>query len=386
MNNFNTRRLIKSGLFVGALLIGAFSMIYTNNLATQLRIEESKKLSIWAQAQQKLIEAQSDEELSFYYAIVEGNKTIPVIWENTDGTLIHRNLDSIKAKNSSYVKKRLEIMKKGYPPIKVKLVDEVSYLYYDDSNLVRQLKNYPFYQLGIIALFIGVSYLAFSTARKSEQNKVWVGLAKETAHQLGTPISSLMAWVDLIELDPTQASPEAMDEMRKDIYRLNVITERFSKIGSAPVLEICNINDVIAHSIGYMKSRTSPKITYQYVQKHKNLLVSLNIHLFEWVIENICKNAIDAMQGSGRITVRLFQNKNNVIIDITDDGKGIPPNLFKTVFRPGYTTKKRGWGLGLSLVKRIIEEYHKGQIIVKESIPNTSTTFRITLKCESAAM
>jgi two-component system, sporulation sensor kinase D len=387
VNNLNSRILVRFSLFLGALFIGTFSLIYTNNLVTQLRIEEEKKVAIWAKAQAKLAEAESPEELSLYYSIVEGNKTIPVILETPDGQLVHRNLDSLKAKSKKYIQAKLDEMKKGYPPIPIEIMEgEISYLYYSDSLLLIQLRNYPLYQLGIVALFLFVSYFSFSVARKSEQNKVWVGLAKETAHQLGTPISSLMAWIDLIELDPEHATPESMKEMKKDIKRLQVITDRFSKIGSEPELKVLNLNEVLKESIAYMQTRTSPKIEYYFIERNKDLLVKMNRSLFEWVIENLFKNSIDAMEGSGKIIVTLFLTKTNVHIDITDDGKGIAPKLFKTIFRPGFTTKKRGWGLGLSLVNRIITEYHKGQIVVKESIPNKRTTFRITLTCESAPM
>ena len=354
---------------------------------TQLRYEEEKKVAIWAKAQEKIAEAETEEELSLLYSIVENNKTIPVIMEMSDGTLIHKNLDSSKAKNPEYVNLLLNEMKKGYEPIPMKVIDgNMSYLFYSDSYLLKQLRNYPFYQLGIVGLFIFVSYFSFSVSRKSEQNKVWVGLAKETAHQLGTPISSLMAWIDLIELDPEHAKPESMVEMKKDIKRLLVITDRFSKIGSEPELDVLNINEVLRDSVNYMKIRTSPKIEYLFVERHQHLLVKLNRSLFEWVIENICKNAVDAMDGSGKITVTVFLVKTKVYVDISDNGKGVPQNKFKTIFRPGYTTKKRGWGLGLSLVKRIITDYHKGNIFVKESIPNDCTTMRIVLTCESAPM
>jgi two-component sensor histidine kinase len=387
MNIFTSKRLMKWALFIAALFIGAFSLIYTNNLVKELRLEEEKKIAIWAKAQEKLIEAETPEELSFYYSIVEGNKTIPVIMETPDGFLVHRNLDSILAKDEKYVRNRLQEMKSEYPPISVKIMDnQIGYLYYSDSYILKKLQYYPFYQLGIVGLFILVSYFSFSIARKSEQNKIWVGLAKETAHQLGTPISSLMAWIELIKADKEYATPEAMEEMIKDIDRLNTITERFSKIGSTPELLVYDINEVLVNSMNYMKTRTSPQIHYKLFEKNKNILVRLNKPLFEWVIENICKNAIDAMSGSGNITFTISQTEKKVYLEISDDGKGIPSNRFKSIFKPGYTTKKRGWGLGLSLVKRIIEDYHKGQIFVKESIPNEITTFRIVLRGESAVV
>ncbi|MBC7425158.1 MAG: HAMP domain-containing histidine kinase, partial [Bacteroidia bacterium] len=258
--------------------------------------------------------------------------------------------------------------------------DFYNYVYYDDSFTLKQLRRYPFYQLGIVALFILVSYFAFSYSRRSEQNQVWAGMAKETAHQLGTPMSSLMGWVELIEEDQTQATPEALEEMRKDIDRLKVITERFSKIGSTPVMQKEEFSKVLNESIKYMKTRSSDKVIYRFEKFDDPTCVETNVHLFEWVIENLCKNAMDAMGGVGTITFKLKIVKDNVVLDVTDTGKGIPHNQFKTIFKPGFTTKKRGWGLGLSLVKRIVENYHNGHIIVKESIPGKRTTFRIILK------
>ncbi len=387
MNNFKVRRLIKTGLLLVAILIGIFSLIYTHNLVLQLKLDEEKKMGIWAEAQKRLAEADSEEDRNFYLDIVKGNTTIPVIVENADGTIsFHRNLDSSKVDKPGYIEKRLKQMKGQYPPIETRFMDEVNYIYYDDSYLLLQLQQYPIYQIVIVGLFLLVSYVAFSVSKRSEENKVWVGLAKETAHQLGTPISSLMAWIDLIELDSEQATPEAMEEMKKDIRRLNTITHRFSKIGSRPELTIVDLSDEIQRAVEYMKTRTSSKIQYTFVEKHRNLLVKMNPSLFEWVIENLCTNAVDSIGESGEITIQVFQLKNKAVIDVTDNGKGIAGNLFNTIFRPGFTTKKRGWGLGLSLAKRIINEYHGGQIFVKESLPNQRTTFRILLSCESAAM
>jgi K+-sensing histidine kinase KdpD len=387
MNNFKVRRLIKTGLLLVAILIGIFSLIYTHNLVLQLKLDEEKKMGIWAEAQKRLAEADSEEDRNFYLDIVKGNTTIPVIVENADGTIsFHRNLDSSKVDKPGYIDKRLKQMKGQYPPIETRFMDEVNYIYYDDSYLLRQLQQYPIYQIVIVGLFLLVSYVAFSVSKRSEENKVWVGLAKETAHQLGTPISSLMAWIDLIELDSEQATPEAMEEMKKDIKRLNTITHRFSKIGSKPELTIVDLSEEIQRAVDYMKTRTSSKIQYTFVEKHRNLLVKMNPSLFEWVIENLCTNAVDSIGESGDIAIQVFQLKNKAVIDVTDNGKGIAGNLFNAIFRPGFTTKKRGWGLGLSLAKRIINEYHGGQIFVKESLPHQRTTFRIMLKCESAAM
>jgi hypothetical protein len=377
-----TKQLTKVALFIGALFIGVFSLIYTNSLVKELRLEEEKKVSIWAKAQERLAEAESEEELDFYYSIVEGNKTIPVILEGVDGSIIaHRNLDSLKSRNPEYVKNLLNEMKGGFEPIPIKIAEEeYSYLYYSDSYLLIKLRNYPFYQLAIIFLFLLVSYFAFKNSQKAEQNKVWVGLAKETAHQLGTPISSLMAWTELLDSDNAHANKETYREMRKDLKRLNTVTERFSKIGSPPVLQRTNINEVIFQTIEYMKTRSPKSVKYIFHARPEEIYVNLNVPLFEWVLENLCKNSIDAMDGGGQIKFTIRQLKDKVVMDVSDTGGRIPKGNFKSIFNPGFTTKKRGWGLGLSLVRRIIRNYHKGQIFVRESIPNEKTTFRIMLK------
>jgi signal transduction histidine kinase len=287
----------------------------------------------------------------------------------------------MKSGNPEYVSNLLSLMKEGYPPIPIRVLDdEISYLYYSDSYLLIKLRNYPFYQLAIIFLFLLVSYFAFRNSQQAEQNKVWVGLAKETAHQLGTPISSLMAWTELLESDQSHANKETFKEMRKDLNRLNTVTERFSKIGSPPILNRANIVEVIGYTIEYMKTRSPRLVYYVFHTRPDEIFVNLNVPLFEWVLENLFKNSLDAMQGGGQIKVTIRQLKDKVVMDVSDTGFGIPKSNFKTVFNPGFTTKKRGWGLGLSLVRRIIRNYHKGQIFVRESLPNEKTTFRIILK------
>ncbi len=274
-----------------------------------------------------------------------------------------------------------EELKAETQPIEIKIEESYSqYVYYDESSTLKQLKIYPFYQLGIVGLFVIVSYFAFSYSRRSEQNQVWVGLAKETAHQLGTPMSSLMAWVDLIESDNSFATAESFSEMRKDLDRLKMITERFSKIGSTPVLSKVDIGLQLHSAVDYIKTRSPEEVHYIFAEITPGLHANINAPLFDWVVENICKNAMDAMEGKGSITIRCRAKGEWIAIDISDTGKGMPKSLFNRVFKPGFTTKKRGWGLGLSLVKRIIENYHKGHIFVKESIPNKKTTFRISLK------
>jgi signal transduction histidine kinase len=256
------------------------------------------------------------------------------------------------------------------------------YLYYKNSLILTQLQQYPYYQLSIIAIFILVAYLAFSASRRAEQNQVWVGMSKETAHQLGTPISSLNGWVELLRGTNKQEQEMILNELQQDIQRLEMITERFSKIGSAPVLQPTLLYPMISDFISYLKTRTSTKINYSIVCENKELIAAINAPLMEWVWENICKNAIDAMDGDGDIQITLSSNGQKTIIDIADTGKGIAKSKLKTVFKPGYTTKKRGWGLGLSLVKRIVEEYHKGKVFVKESTPDKGTVFRIVLNAK----
>lgn len=381
LNNYTLKQYLKILLLIIAMAIGVFSLWYSNNLVKKLSDEEKKNIQQWAEAQEMIAKAEPDQDISYYAKIIESNTTIPVILADNQSILSYRNLDSNLIKNTKKLQLYYEDLKSKNAPIPIEITDNYSqYLYYDDSSILKQLKVYPFYQLGIVGLFVVVSYFAFSYSRRSEQNKVWVGLAKETAHQLGTPMSSLMAWVDLMEMDNSSANPETYMEMRKDLDRLKVITERFSKIGSAPVLHEVNIVEIIEKSLNYMKTRSAENVHFEFYHKEDNYSCMINVYLFEWVIENLCKNSIDAMEGKGNISVNCFSKNKMIYIDFTDTGKGIPSSLQKRVFKPGFTTKKRGWGLGLSLVKRIIENYHKGHIFVKESVPNKKTTFRITIK------
>jgi signal transduction histidine kinase len=253
----------------------------------------------------------------------------------------------------------------------------VNYIFYEDSILITRLTYYPLVLIAISFILLAFAYFAFRSSEKYEQNQLLVGMSKETAHQLGTPISSLMAWVELLKLKDLE--PEIITELNKDVVRLNTIAERFSKIGSAPNLTLENLNDVVFNSINYMKLRTSNKVQFHITSLQKDIIIPINISLFEWVIENVSKNAIDAMHGTGSLSICISASNNQAHIDIEDSGKGIPRNKFKTIFKPGYTTKQRGWGLGLSLAKRIIHEYHNGKIIVKSSELNKGTTFRISL-------
>ncbi len=381
MRLYEQKNWWKRVLLLIAMGIAVFSLWYTHRLAQKLAHEEEKKVMLWANATKALLKTEGD--FNFLLDIVKDNETIPVILVDDEGKFVsNRNLDSARANDQKYLSEQLEIMKTQHEPIKI-LYDEknnrYNYLYYKNSVILTQLKRYPYYQLSIIGVFILVSYFAFSSSRKAEQNQVWVGMSKETAHQLGTPISSLNAWIGLIRESEKSEQEEYLNELQNDVKRLELITERFSKIGSAPELKSEKVGEVLADSIRYLNSRTSDKVEFILENEDEETTALMNIPLFEWVVENLCKNAIDAMTGVGKITMQIHSEAEKVLIDITDTGKGIAPSKFKTVFKPGFTTKKRGWGLGLSLAKRIIEEYHQGKIFVKDS-SEKGTTFRIELK------
>jgi len=355
--------------------------MYTNYLVRKLSAEEQKKIKILAENYRLFNEASVDDlNLDCYMQEIANNTTIPVIIVDRDQNIkFSSNLDSVKINDPKYASQRLEQMKVRYSPIILDLYDgDEQYVYYDDSAIIYQLSYYPYIQLGIITLFIGMAYFAFSASRKSEQNQVWAGLSKETAHQLGTPISSLLAIVEIFKMQ--EHDQGLVVELEKDVSRLHAITERFSKIGSKPATPLADIGLAIANSLNYIRKRSSDKVTIGYHLPDEPVMVPLSEPLFSWVIENLCKNALDAMAGSGTIHVELKPSRNQVVIDVSDTGKGISKRKFKTIFKPGYTTKSRGWGLGLSLTKRIIEDYHNGRIFVLRSDPDKGTTFRIVLK------
>lgn len=381
MNIYTQKQRWKTLLLVAALLIGATSLWYTNKLVKKLSEEEGKKIQLWAEATRRLADVtELNADINFLSIVIGNNTTIPVILTDENfNALSWRNLDSLRTTDTTYLANEISTMLKQHPPIEIEIAPQLKqYILYKDSEVLVRLRYYPYLQLAVIALFLFVSYLAFSSSRKAEQNQVWVGMAKETAHQLGTPLSSMMAWLELLKMKGTGAEYTA--EIEKDVQRLQTITDRFSKIGSAPSLKKENVLTVMQHSVDYIRSRSSDKVKFSIAGPSHELFAPLNVPLFEWVIENILKNALDAMEGSGSIQVNITDQQQFAYIDITDSGKGIPKSSYKTIFKPGYTTKSRGWGLGLSLSKRIVEEYHDGQVFVKSSELGKGTTFRIVLK------
>jgi len=380
LNNYLHKTPWMLFLFLFAILIGLGSLIYTRYLVGILKAEERKKVELWAEAELLVISADTSQNIGFPSSIIENNNTVPVILTDESYKIIAvKNFDESRIRDSAYLLSQFEKIRKRVNPIIIELGNNhKNFIYYKDSTILTQLIYYPYVQLGIIMLFILVAYLAFRSSRKAEENQVWVSMSKETAHQLGTPASSLAGWVDILN----QKYPEIniIREIALDVERLEKITERFSKIGAKPALNNENIISIIFHTIDYLKPRTSSKIRFiTDFNESKIVLTPVNTALFEWVIENISKNAIDAMEGNGEINFRISETERNVLLDISDTGKGIPKRAFKKIFNPGYTTKQRGWGLGLSLAKRIIEEFHNGHIYVRNSEIGKGSCIRIIM-------
>lgn len=394
---YDSRRIWKMVFVAVSVILVALFLYISNRLVTDLAIQERERMEIWADATKQLAstsngnETMPDQQINFLLSIIERNHTIPVMLvDANDEILLHRNfrlpeaIDSvspweISEVNMKYLKEKLQKLKRSHNTIAIP-IDEgtTQYLYYEDSTVLRRLAFFPYIELIVMLVFIAVVYFALISVKKAEQNKVWVGLSKETAHQLGTPISSLMAWTQMLHSLGVDA--DIVKDMDKDVHRLSVIADRFSKIGSKPEMELAFINESVLSSMEYMRSRISKRVMLDInVDDSRNCGVMLCQSLFEWVMENLTKNAVDAMQGEGNLTITVTGSASMAIIDVKDSGKGIARKNFKNVFNPGYTTKKRGWGLGLTLVKRIIEEYHGGRIYVKESEINQGTTFRIEL-------
>ena len=381
MRKIREFKRIRTVLIIVAIIIAVSSLFVSQSLVKDLSREEHSKMELFAEAYRFFNDADENTDLSLVLAVITGNKTIPVIVvDESDNVLSYLNIDIRKADTLAYLNSCVEHMRSLGNSIKIYYDDTDKEHYnevcFDESLLLNRLTVYPYIQMGVVMLFVLIAIFALLSFKKTEQNRVWVGLSKETAHQLGTPISSLMAWTELLK---DKYNDELISEMEKDVSRLQMVAERFSKVGSMPEPVKADMVGVLDGVIDYVEHR-SPA-TVKFVREFPNPPVNakVNASLFGWVIENICKNAVDAMSGKGTLTIRLTENKNNVTIDITDTGKGIAKNSWRSVFDPGYTTKERGWGLGLSLAKRIVTEYHKGKIYVLHSEIGKGTTFRIEL-------
>jgi signal transduction histidine kinase len=363
-------RQIKIFLVIAAVVIAVASLLVSHFLVRDLSKEEHHRMEVWAQALRSLNEADETTDLSLVLSVMEGNNTIPVIVVNSEGGIDdYRNIDDTLT-IESYVKSMI----KAGDTIRV----GSQLVCYDESIMLKRLSAWPYVQLGIVLIFVVVAIFALLSSKRAEQNKVWVGLSKETAHQLGTPVSSLMAWVEMLK--EQYPDDELLPEMDKDVKRLQLIADRFSKIGSLPEPVDASMNEVLKHVVDYMDRRTSRQVAMICQLPDHDVRVKMNASLFEWVIENLCKNAVDAMEGQGTITLTLTEGQHDVVVEVKDTGKGIRKKDLNSVFTPGFTTKKRGWGLGLSLARRIVEEYHKGRIFVKQSELGKGTTFCIEMQ------
>lgn len=379
-------RQVKILLVLAAIFIAVASLLISHSLIRDLAQQERSKMEVWAEAMRTLSEADDSADLSLVLKVLDENNTIPVVVLGKDGMVTEYRNVKISASNKSdsvkYVNKVAQQMKAVGQVIRIPLANnhnDYIEVCYDESLMLRRIAIYPYIQLGVVMLFVVVAIFALLTSKRAEQNKVWVGLSKETAHQLGTPISSLMAWLAILK--ESYPNDKLLPELDKDVQRLQLVADRFSKIGSIPEPVPASMNEVLDHVVDYMDRRTSKKIQMIADLPDEDIIIKMNASLFEWVIENLCKNAVDAMGGEcGQIVLHLEQLENKVVVEISDTGKGIKKKNIKNVFRPGFTTKQRGWGLGLSLAKRIVEDYHHGKIFVKSSELGKGTTFRVELK------
>ena len=381
MEWFNRTRTIKFVLIIIAVALGVASLVFSNHLVSDLADEEEARMEIWTEAMRTLNSADEGTDLNLVLTVIRGNSTIPVIvLDNKGGIDSYSNVHIQGSDTLGHLMQAAAAMREAGHIIRMDLDEPGEYydVCYDDSLILKRLEAYPFMQFAVFAVFVAVALFALLSMKRYEQNRVWVGLSKETAHQLGTPISSLMAWTEMLRA--TYPDDELIPEMSSDVHRLEVIAERFSKIGSLPETTLENLNEVLLRVTDYIGRRSSEHVSIQVRQPERPIMVRMCSPLFEWVIENLCKNAIDAMNGEGSITIHVAQTAERVYIDVEDTGKGIAKSHFQSVFSPGFTTKKRGWGLGLSLAKRIVESYHKGRIFVKHSELGKGTTFRIELR------
>ncbi len=392
MDFYRDNTKLKWIILAVSVFISVGSIYYTNILVNQLKEREKQQVELFAKALEYTLMNDDGNIVFITDEIIFKNKSVPVIWLTKDNEYQYANIDinpgwSQERKNE-FLRKEIDRMKESYDPIEIVLRDDSTgevfgkqYVYYENSFLLTQLIAFPYIQLSVLAIFGFISYLAFNYSRTAEQNQVWVGLAKETAHQLGTPLSSLMAWVEVLRDDPDIKNKGIVDELDKDIRKLRVVTERFSSIGSTPVLKDENVFHLVNNVVGYLQPRVSSKINFEVYTLSEKIHAKVHAPLFEWVVENLCKNSVDAMGSTGTIAIKILRGSDRkVFVDISDTGKGIPKTMVPNVFKPGFTTKKRGWGLGLALAKRIIEMYHEGKIFVKSSEENQGTTFRIELK------
>ncbi len=376
----NWSKFLKYLFFAIAIIAAIGSWIYTVNITSKLSKAEKERIQLWSYAYKEIQNIDVNQQICpLIIKIIQSNDYIPVMLVNEHNKIIgFANLNRRKVKDSTWLRKKLNIMKLQHKPITIDLGEgKKIFLYYMDSPALLQLKIYPYIQLLVVIIFLIVIYLAALSSKKAEENSLWVALSKETAHQLGNPISSLLTWLEILKMSNTDE--QLLKEVEKDINRLEQITERFSKIGSTPTLEPTNLKSIIQKTVNYLQVRSPKNVIYKLSFPEKDIIINLNPPLFQWVIENLAKNSIDAMNGKGTITIAVKDYENHVIIDFSDQGKGIPKNKHKMIFKPGYTTKKHGWGMGLALVKRIIEIYHKGKIFVHQSSPK-GTTIRIILK------
>ena len=376
---YDSRQRLKYVFIIGAVVIAIASVFVSDLLIKDLAREERQKIEVWAEATRVVTSEDPSLNMKLILQIIQGNTSIPVMLCNEqDSVMNYKNIELPEKNVEEFLYQKAQELKKKNQPIPIDMEDGTfQYLYYDDSINLKRLLIYPYAQLSVMAVFILIAFLALTSTKRAEQNKVWVGLSKETAHQLGTPISSLIAWVEYLKMK--EVDPSLLEEMEKDVKRLETIADRFSKIGSQPEPVPLDIRDSIRAALNYMETRISSKVKITVEAPEEPVMVLMNDSLFAWVVENLCKNAVDAMGGQGEIRFHIEEKAKKVYIDVSDTGKGILKSKFKTVFNPGYTTKKRGWGLGLALVKRIIESYHGGKIYVKNSEIGKGTTFRIEL-------
>ncbi len=391
MSPYQKKRRWKFFLLIFAIVIGGASVAYSDFFVKKMEREEAAQFQLQVKMLELRMEMYDTDQLTSVFETIKKNTKMDVIITKQDGSIYaydgldttktFYDTDKTKVYDSLYFVRQLNKMKRQHKPALITYGDGKLIAYYKDSFILTQLRFFPYIQLGVVALFVLAAYVAFSQARRAEQDQVWVGMAKETAHQLGTPISSLMAWVELIKSRFNAEDDPLVAEMQNDIHRLEIITDRFSKIGSKPMLEDHIVYAVVQNFVDYFKVRTSDKVNF-IITGDNQVRAMLSIPLFDWVTENLLKNAANAIENVGTITINVVEHlaKEEVFIDVTDTGKGIPSSKFDTVFQPGYTTRKRGWGLGLSLTKRIIENYHSGKIFVKDSELGKGTTFRIILK------